>query len=303
MWRTTGILFQKLGICTACNPKQDIYLHKHHPDLLNFKTLVITGNNFNHTSTGTVNIEIHVGPVLCPFASQFTLLNLHRHVRCNSLVGCALEHCWECVKWTAHKAGRHCPHCTCLSHQVPAIQFRTDIYSSMFIYLYVFFVLLNEAHKSTYPRTTPVKTAKGSMYWREITYNAGLKKGEYIATASGTVCTICDNAKKIKESANSGTLSPTLPTVFVRYVIHSGVGVKRHTGQGESTAHAAPNVFCIFQKQLHCNRQSIPTPNKVDVFGTGIMLPGCADLNQAGTRPCQPQVYAVLRSSGIKLYD
>jgi len=31
----------------------------------------------------------------------------------------------------------------------------------MFIYLYVFFVLLNEIHKSTYPRTNPVKTAKG----------------------------------------------------------------------------------------------------------------------------------------------
>jgi len=43
-----------------------------------------------------------------------------------------------------------------------------------------------------------------------------MKKGEFIATASSTVCTICDNAKKIKESANSGTHSPTLPTVLVR---------------------------------------------------------------------------------------
>jgi len=85
----------------------------------------------------------------------------------------------------------------------------------MFIYLYVFFVLLNETHKSTYPRTS-VKTTEGNMYWKEITRNTGLKKGKCIATASGTVCTICDNAKKIKESANSGILSPALPTVLVR---------------------------------------------------------------------------------------
>jgi hypothetical protein len=106
------------------------------------------------------------------------------------------------------------------------------------------------------------KQQKGETHWKEITHNTGLKKGECIATASGTIHTICDNDKKIKEHAVSGTLSPTLPTV-VRYVIHSNVGVKRHTGQGESTAHAAPNILCTFQKQSLVNftaKKSISTP-------------------------------------------
>jgi len=45
------------------------------------------------------------------------------------------------------------------------------------------------------------------------------------------------------------------------------------------------------------------TPSEVDVFGTGITLPDRADLKQAVTGPCRPQLYAVLVSSGIKLSD
>jgi len=55
------------------------------------------------------------------------------------------------------------------------LPFSSGLTYSTFIYLYVFFVLLYETHKSTYPRT-PVKTAKGSKYWKEITHNTGLKK-------------------------------------------------------------------------------------------------------------------------------
>ena len=36
----------------------------------------------------------------------------------------------------------------------------------------------------------------------------------------------------------------------------------------------------LTQKQFHCDRQRTPTPNKVDVFGTGKTLPGRADLKQ-----------------------
>jgi len=89
-------------------------------------------------------------------------------------------------------------------------------------------------------------------------------------------------------------------------VIHSSMEEKRHTGQGESTAHAAPNVFCTFQKQsliTSLQQTKYSYPQKVDVFGKGITLPGCAVLNQAGAGPCQPQLYAVLWSSGIELYD
>lgn len=42
--------------------------------------------------------------------------------------------------------------------------------------------------------------------------------------------------KRIKETANSGTLYPTVSD----NVIHSSVGVKRHASQRGSTAHATP---------------------------------------------------------------
>jgi hypothetical protein len=44
-------------------------------------------------------------------------------------------------------------------------------------------------------------------------------------------------------------------------------------------------------------------PPKIDVFGTGITLPGRADPNQAVTGPCWPQLCAVFVRSGIKLSD
>jgi hypothetical protein len=34
------------------------------------------------------------------------------------------------------------------------------------------------------------------------------------------------------------------------------------------------------------DRQCTRTPNRVDVFGTGITLPGHADVSQAAARPC-----------------
>jgi len=49
-------------------------------------------------------------------------------------------------------------------------------------------------------------------------------------------------------------------------------------------------------------RQCTPTPNKADVFGTGITLPGRADQNVV-PGPCWPQLYAVFEDSGIKLSD
>jgi hypothetical protein len=48
-------------------------------------------------------------------------------------------------------------------------------------------------------------------------------------------------------------------------------------------------------------RQCTFTPNRVDVFGTGITLPGHADVSQAAAGPCRLQLYAVLGSSGVKL--
>jgi len=57
----------------------------------------------------------------------------------------------------------------------------------------------------------------------------------------------------------------------------------------------------LTQKQFHCDRQCTPTPNKVDVFGTGKTLPGRGDLNQAVTGPCRTQLSAALGSSGMKL--
>ena len=41
-----------------------------------------------------------------------------------------------------------------------------------------------------------------------------------------------------------------------------------------------------YHNQFHCDRQRTATPNDVDVFGTGIILPSCADLNQSVTGPC-----------------
>ena len=47
----------------------------------------------------------------------------------------------------------------------------------------------------------------------------------------------------------------------------------------------------------------MPTPDKVDVFGTDITLLGRAYPNKAETGPCRIHLYAVLASLGIKLSD
>jgi hypothetical protein len=44
-------------------------------------------------------------------------------------------------------------------------------------------------------------------------------------------------------------------------------------------------------------------PPKIDVFGTGITLPSRADVNQAVTGPCWPQLCAVFVRSDTKLSD
>jgi hypothetical protein len=45
------------------------------------------------------------------------------------------------------------------------------------------------------------------------------------------------------------------------------------------------------------------TPNRVNVFGTGMTLPGHADVSQAAAGPCRLQLDAVLGSSDIKLSE
>jgi hypothetical protein len=49
------------------------------------------------------------------------------------------------------------------------------------------------------------------------------------------------------------------------------------------------------------DRQCAPTPNRIDVSGTAITLPGHADVSQAAAGPSRLQLCAVLGSSGIKL--
>jgi hypothetical protein len=51
------------------------------------------------------------------------------------------------------------------------------------------------------------------------------------------------------------------------------------------------------------DKKSTRTPNRVDVFGTRITLPGYADVSQAEAGPCRLQLCAVLGSSGIKLSE
>jgi hypothetical protein len=51
------------------------------------------------------------------------------------------------------------------------------------------------------------------------------------------------------------------------------------------------------------DRQRTPTPNTVDVSGTGITLPDHADVSQAAAGLCRLQLCAELGSSGIKLSE
>jgi hypothetical protein len=82
-------------------------------------------------------------------------------------------------------------------------------------------------------------------------------------------------------------------------LIPSSAGLKRQAGQGGSTAHAAPKDFSRLQKHrlLTSLRQKMHYyPNKVNVFGRGITLPGRAELNQALPEPCRRQLYAVFQA-------
>ena len=56
-------------------------------------------------------------------------------------------------------------------------------------------------------------------------------------------------------------------------------------------------------KRCDEDRQCIRTPNRVDVFGTGITLPGRDVVSQAAAGPCRLQLCAVLGSSDIKLSE
>jgi hypothetical protein len=51
------------------------------------------------------------------------------------------------------------------------------------------------------------------------------------------------------------------------------------------------------------DRQCTRNPKRVDVFGTGIILPGRADVSQAAAGQCRLQLCAVLGNSGIKLSE
>jgi hypothetical protein len=52
-----------------------------------------------------------------------------------------------------------------------------------------------------------------------------------------------------------------------------------------------------------CDEDRQCTPNRVDVFGTGITLPGRAGVSQAAAGPCRLQLCPVLGSSGVKLSE
>jgi len=101
----------------------------------------------SHMSVISILWVYKTRPCFMPFCfntpCQFTLLNLYPVMfGVNSLAGCALEHCWECIKHMAQKkAGRHCTHCTCLSHHAPAIQFTTDNIVCLFTFTCSFVLL------------------------------------------------------------------------------------------------------------------------------------------------------------------
>ena len=54
---------------------------------------------------------------------------------------------------------------------------------------------------------------------------------------------------------------------------------------------------------FHWDRQCNPSSNITDVFGTGKILHGSADLNRAVTGPCRPELYAISKGSSTKLSD
>jgi hypothetical protein len=62
------------------------------------------------------------------------------------------------------------------------------------------------------------------------------------------------------------------------------------------------DISCVIERCLE-DRQCTPTPNRVDVFGTGTTLPGRADVSQAAAGPRRLQLCAVLGCSGINLSE
>ena len=84
--------------------------------------------------------------------------------------------------------------------------------------------LLNEKHKSAFPSVTPIQTAKGKLYWREIRYNklAWKKVNALPVSAKSSLQTVHNNAEKIKESTKSGTVPPVtlnMATVIITHLI------------------------------------------------------------------------------------
>jgi hypothetical protein len=62
----------------------------------------------------------------------------------------------------------------------------------------------------------------------------------------------------------------------------------------------------IISRAIECcdeDKQCPPTSNRIDVSGTGITLPGHADVSEAVARLCRLQLCAVLGSSGVKLSE
>jgi hypothetical protein len=62
----------------------------------------------------------------------------------------------------------------------------------------------------------------------------------------------------------------------------------------------------IISRVIECcdeDRQCTPTPNRIDVSGTGITLPGCANVSEAAAGLCWLQLCAELGSSGIRLSE
>jgi hypothetical protein len=113
--------------------------------------------------------------------------------------------------------------------------------------------------------------------------------------------------------------------------------VKRQAGQGGRTAHAAPTVFCPFQKHIvvklagllsngsgaskifnrnklthklylwqkwsYYKKECTHAPNTTDIFGTGLTLFGRSDVSQSVAGPSRLQLCAALGSSSIKLSE
>jgi hypothetical protein len=62
-------------------------------------------------------------------------------------------------------------------------------------------------------------------------------------------------------------------------------------------------VLSLLVQTRNGYRRCTCTPNRADVFGTGVTLPGCAEESKAVAGLCQLQLRAVLGISGIRLSE